>query len=770
MSRRSSRLVSGGYYNSDEESDSSSVTNISYRENPVKVFKKKAGTRKAGSRTGSRANSNASSPGPESPTTADQYDGLGPSPLSRPTQPTMRTVPYIATTATPRPPLTTSSSRSVTPVRCPSVTSEKSPYSGLCSSSRSGLHLRPGHKELSQSSVDSSGYSSSEGPLRKLTTTPTSDPSRISSNGGSPTAGYRSRINSAFSSLMESVTVMAVVSQSKIMHLAALANTSVSSRMKKACGLFLLLLLILLCIWFLLPLLTSLFSRMAVTKTLSQTKPNNQPVFRATPPPEPNTIHPTHVVDPAIVSAAVEARIQRLLDPAVVSAAVEAKMQRLLDPAIVSAAVEAKMQRLLDPAVVSAAVEGKMQRLLDPAVVSAAVEAKMQRLLDPAVVSAAVEAKMQHLLDPAVVSAAVEAKMQHLLDPAVVSATVEAKMQHLLDPAVVSAVVEEQMHHLLEEQQLKQEHILSQIKNSLQLDMQDLKAKLEVVDSDSQLRLEQEVAGLGRQMDDHQTDRLSATDSLSLRMQALEAQNAKLSQEWSSIQMMPPPAPCPDTSTAPVQNHLTPELQQAMEKWFTDRIKGQDAIRLGDKVGCSDCGRPIADKMPDFALETQGASVISTRCSETYRIRSACVTLFGFPLWYPSESPRTVIQGYPVLLPGKCWAFHGVQGTLVISLSHPITLTHVTLDHLPRYNSPTGRIDSAPKDFEVYGMKNDTEEGTLLGTFTYDENGEPTQTFRLPNPSDVVYRFVELRVLTNWGHVEYTCLYRFRVHGQIAST
>lgn len=28
--------MSGGYYNSDEESDSSSVTNISYRENPVK--------------------------------------------------------------------------------------------------------------------------------------------------------------------------------------------------------------------------------------------------------------------------------------------------------------------------------------------------------------------------------------------------------------------------------------------------------------------------------------------------------------------------------------------------------------------------------------------------------------------------------------------------------------------------------------------------------------------------------------------------------------
>src|SRR4029434_7714796 len=39
-----------------------------------------------------------------------------------------------------------------------------------------------------------------------------------------------------------------------------------------------------------------------------------------------------------------------------------------------------------------------------------------------------------------------------------------------------------------------------------------------------------------------------------------------------------------------------------------------------------------------------GASVVNTRCSETYRTRSACLSLFGFPLWYHSESPRTVIQ------------------------------------------------------------------------------------------------------------------------------
>lgn len=28
------------------------------------------------------------------------------------------------------------------------------------------------------------------------------------------------------------------------------------------------------------------------------------------------------------------------------------------------------------------------------------------------------------------------------------------------------------------------------------------------------------------------------------------------------------------------------------------------------------------------------------------------------------------------------------------------------------------------------------------------------------------YQLVELRVLSNWGHPEYTCIYRFRVHGE----
>ncbi len=60
------------------------------------------------------------------------------------------------------------------------------------------------------------------------------------------------------------------------------------------------------------------------------------------------------------------------------------------------------------------------------------------------------------------------------------------------------------------------------------MEMQDMKAKLEVVDSDSRLRLEQELASLGRQMVDYQADSRSAVARLRLQIQALEVQNAKV--------------------------------------------------------------------------------------------------------------------------------------------------------------------------------------------------------------------------------------------------
>nr|XP_023510837.1 SUN domain-containing protein 1 isoform X8 [Equus caballus] len=169
--------------------------------------------------------------------------------------------------------------------------------------------------------------------------------------------------------------------------------------------------------------------------------------------------------------------------------------------------------------------------------------------------------------------------------------------------------------------------------------------------------------------------------------------------------------------------------------------------------------------MVDFALESGGGSILSTRCAETYETKTALLSLFGIPLWYFSQSPRVVIQ--PDIYPGNCWAFRGSQGYLVVRLSMQIRPTTFTLEHIPKTLSPTGNITSAPKDFAVYGLENEyQEEGELLGRFTYDQDGESLQMFPVPKRPEGAFQIVELRILSNWGHPEYTCLYRFRVHGE----
>ncbi|XP_058237555.1 SUN domain-containing protein 2 isoform X2 [Hemibagrus wyckioides] len=331
----------------------------------------------------------------------------------------------------------------------------------------------------------------------------------------------------------------------------------------------------------------------------------------------------------------------------------------------------------------------------------------------------------------------------------------------------------------------------------LQMDVQDLRIQARNVDSEHRSLIKEETRGMQNQLSDLKLDMSklqSASEHLSRRMDTQESENRKSKAElsdWLLQQMSLSGQSQPDAV-------MHPELQRALEdleKKILDRLgkeredkerrdvwrtvgttlqeEGVGAVTVTDVEGivrrALSLHRADGIGMADYALESSGASVINTRCSETFHTRSACISLFGFPLWYPSESPRTVIQ--PELYPGKCWPFSGSEGFLVIALSHAVHITHVTLEHLPRVLSPTGHIDSAPKDFAVYGMvNNENEEGKLLGTFVYDQDGESIQTYQVQHSLSDMFRLVELRILSNWGHPEYTCVYRFRVHGQPAST
>ncbi|XP_056628183.1 SUN domain-containing protein 1 isoform X2 [Triplophysa dalaica] len=168
----------------------------------------------------------------------------------------------------------------------------------------------------------------------------------------------------------------------------------------------------------------------------------------------------------------------------------------------------------------------------------------------------------------------------------------------------------------------------------------------------------------------------------------------------------------------------------------------------------------------DYALESGGGSIISTRCSESFETKTALMSLFGIPLWYFSQSPRAVIQ--PDVHPGDCWAFQGSSGYLVIGLSMRVVPTAFSLEHIPKSLSPTGHIESAPRDFSVYGLDDEWhEEGQMLGQFTYQEGGDALQTFSVTEEVTRGYQLIEVRVLSNWGNEEFTCMYRFRVHGEL---
>ncbi|XP_041843016.1 SUN domain-containing protein 3-like isoform X1 [Melanotaenia boesemani] len=176
---------------------------------------------------------------------------------------------------------------------------------------------------------------------------------------------------------------------------------------------------------------------------------------------------------------------------------------------------------------------------------------------------------------------------------------------------------------------------------------------------------------------------------------------------------------------------------------------------------------PKAEFLPNVALASLGANVVSGRTSASYNWKRP----FFCKLFRTCKlvSPGVVIQGSSELLPGNCWSFAGQQGHITINLSHKVPISHVTLGHILKSVSPSGTTPSAPKEFSVYGKKTVEDEGTLLGTFTYDNDGDQFQTFKTEDHSEDMFSLVKLKVNSNWGKPEYTCLYNVRVHGMISS-
>ncbi|KAM9509891.1 sperm-associated antigen 4 protein-like isoform 1-T1 [Guaruba guarouba] len=74
------------------------------------------------------------------------------------------------------------------------------------------------------------------------------------------------------------------------------------------------------------------------------------------------------------------------------------------------------------------------------------------------------------------------------------------------------------------------------------------------------------------------------------------------------------------------------------------------------------------------------------------------------------------------------------------------------------------------EDTFVQGLDEEGQDETLLGSFIYSMQKEPTQSFPLQNGIPRAFRLVKLGIQSNWGKPGYTCIYRVQVHGKMVET
>jgi SUN domain-containing protein 1/2 len=135
---------------------------------------------------------------------------------------------------------------------------------------------------------------------------------------------------------------------------------------------------------------------------------------------------------------------------------------------------------------------------------------------------------------------------------------------------------------------------------------------------------------------------------------------------------------------------------------------------------------------------------------------------------------------YPPGSLGQCWAFqpqqqeqpdgqHGAIGMFTVRLARRIRVRTISIEHPPPELSD--RTDTAIREFRVVGFEDaeaQSKKAWNLGSFEYLRD-RIRKDFGVAYSDDGVdippLRAISLAIDSNWGG-NYTCIYRFRVHGE----
>jgi len=212
------------------------------------------------------------------------------------------------------------------------------------------------------------------------------------------------------------------------------------------------------------------------------------------------------------------------------------------------------------------------------------------------------------------------------------------------------------------------------------------------------------------------------------------------------------------------------ELESMVSRVCLDEASSIISSRTGDCVSPGLVPIENAIIKPDFAQRGAGASIVTGLTAPTYNPDKVpfrrLLQLVGYYTGY--GFPEDAISVGASL--GQCWPMEGRNGSIAIQLSGAVNIDAISIDHVPRHEALS--MASAPKEFDVffYEQEEDVEsggQGQYLLSGTYKDDGTSVQTYSVEGGPKRA-RAVRLQINDNYGKEDYTCLYRFRVHGRFA--
>ena len=305
----------------------------------------------------------------------------------------------------------------------------------------------------------------------------------------------------------------------------------------------------------------------------------------------------------------------------------------------------------------------------------------------------------------------------------------------------------------------KEIEFLSEQRKTLELTHKELMSSVDDVKGVCQERLKVD-SDLNAMMLQQLTDHSSTTDNVENKLREIEQSLTRLQNSRETSERI----------QEYKETELAPRCDQVDVEFIVDRALDLNGLNVSCPM--TDPSTVTRERLSllNFASPNSGATIVSS--SPTFSRNSLIpnthfLRLLGLNYFFHHGVgvPEDAISEDISL--GHCWPMQGSRGSITIELAQSVFVDSITIDHiLPLQASDIG---SAPAKFRVHTSRGPSEEfvNILSGTYDIHRNMQSQNFAVISDVKQVPTKFVTLEVLSNHGKPEWTCLYRFQVHGRL---